>query len=238
MAHRETWDHQDLTDRLELSFRRACDHPQVAHWASWYDEASAWVRKQAKRMNTTPQVVAGIVAVLSPQVRWDHQRRFIPGVLDELRRGGSANTLQHPGFTKNKEKAVHLWHQRDEDDPWAVWLSGPKVTAFARALSGETDAVVIDMHMVDAALGLRDTGERFDIHLTDKRYAVMADVITQISHATQREPGEVRELGDISTYHSPQYMGLVQLTPRQVQAVIWGYHREVNRELIDQKDID
>lgn len=102
---------------------------------AWYSEAQAVAHNVADNLSVTLEVGASIVAAFSPRVRWSQNVRqaiafsngeFVPGLSNNRRMAQNALTL---GFDA---------------------LKGPKTNAFARAIAGDLDAVVIDVWMMQA----------------------------------------------------------------------------------------
>ena len=201
------WVPTEIHDRIELTAYRA-HRASLGQGQAWYKVQSHWIGTLAKQYGKSTKVIAAIVAALSPQVSWQTQRKYIPGVLKYLSETEhpSGEDLPHPGFTSNCSKAWMIW-----DDEDTTFLKGPKVNAFAAALAGDEQAVVVDVHMVDAALGLTDPCEREGIgSLTANRYAVIADAVTSAAP-------------------------LVSRSPRETQALIWEYQRLNVRGMDDEE---
>ena len=199
------WDPTAILDRVELATHRVM-RGAGSRVSSWYKQASMWVRNLSDMYDREPEVIAGIIAALSPQVGWHMQQKYIPLVLQWLTNEDKSyiysNELPHPGFTSNKDKAIRIWKERDLSA-----LSGQKVEAFCDALSGDINAVVIDMHMVDLALGISTPEEREGIgSLTENRYNLIAESVSQSAR-------------------------LYGVSPRDMQATLWEYQRTQVREL-------
>jgi hypothetical protein len=111
------------------------DEKTAALNGGWYRQARRAARKLSAKHGCTLAVAAGVVAALSPRVRWSAN---INGA-DHILGGGDAG----PGFNRNVEKACRI---RDGERPLDV-LGGPKVTAFYRAIMGDEEAAVIDVWM-------------------------------------------------------------------------------------------
>ncbi len=101
----------------------------------WYRESRRTARSLARKHNATLATSAGVIAALSPRIRWSTN---VLGA-DHILGGGN----EGPGFNTNVEKACRI---RDGERPLSV-LGGPKVTAFYRAIMGDKDAAVIDVWM-------------------------------------------------------------------------------------------
>lgn len=196
-----------LADRIELIARRALDNgPKARAALSWYRDAQAWIGEVAGRLDIPQNRLAGFVAAMSPQNGWDDQRRYTEAgaaaaiAILETRESSrdtetverAARTIVGPGFDSNKRKATRIL---TGEDPLAV-LSGPKVRAFYRNLTGDTQAVTIDRHATVIAWG-----ENAPLSLTAKRYVEAS--------AAYVEAGS--RLG---------------LAPSAIQALTWCAHRD------------
>lgn len=101
----------------------------------WYRESRRTARALARKHGVTLATAAGVIAALSPRIRWGTNVLGADMIL-----GGSDSG---PGFNTNVEKACRI---RDGEKPLSV-LGGPKVRAFYRAIMGDKDAAVIDVWM-------------------------------------------------------------------------------------------
>ncbi len=106
----------------------------------WYKEARATARSMARKYGVTLSTAAGVLAALSPRVSWKANVRGADAV---FRFEPDENIA---GFNSNKDKARRI---AAGERPLSV-LGGPKVTAFYRAIMGDMDSVVIDVHMYRA----------------------------------------------------------------------------------------
>ena len=156
----------------------ALDLPHTG--ANWYTHARDFADETSARQGIKRASVVGVMAALSPQVRWDYQiahtDRF---VASELREIGSGT---FPGYGRNLTKARGVLHSGK--DPLAI-LRGPKVTAFYRCIMGDPDAVVIDRHAARAA-GLDPD------NLTMKRYRDCADLYRTVAAACAVSPRQLQ----------------------------------------------
>jgi hypothetical protein len=101
----------------------------------WYRESRRTARALARKHGVTLSCSAGVIAALSPRIKWNSN---VLGA-DHILGGGDTG----PGFNRNVEKACRI---RDGERPLRV-LGGPKVTAFYRAIMGDQNAAVIDVWM-------------------------------------------------------------------------------------------
>jgi hypothetical protein len=109
---------------------------QVEQASVWYFEAQEVAEDVAENLGVSLEVGASIVAAFSPRERWSSNvakslafsmGKPVVGLSNNLRMAESAMTN---GFNA---------------------LNGQKTNAFARAIAGDSDAVVIDVWMIRAA---------------------------------------------------------------------------------------
>jgi len=110
---------------------------QVEAASIWYREAEEVAEDIAEAMNTSLEVGACIIAAFSPRERWS--TNIAKAML--FANGGTPK-----GLSNNLIMA-----QRSVTDGFDA-LKGLKTNAFARAIAGDTDAVVIDVWMCRAAM--------------------------------------------------------------------------------------
>lgn len=104
--------------------------------AQWYNDAQTVAYDVASRRKVTLEIGAAIVSSFSPRVPWSRNVALALAFAD----GGDT-----PGLANNRRMAEEsLVHGFDA-------LKGPKTNAFARAIAGDEDAVVIDSWMCRAA---------------------------------------------------------------------------------------
>lgn len=110
--------------------------------AQWYNDAQTVAQDVAQRLDTSLEVGACVVSSFSPRVPWARN------ILLALAYSNGEDT---PGLANNRRMAdasVRLGFDA---------LKGPKTNAFARAIAGDEDAVVVDSWMCKAAGIGRDT---------------------------------------------------------------------------------
>jgi hypothetical protein len=109
---------------------------QIEQASVWYHEAQEVAEDVAEIMNTSLEVGASIVSAFSPRERWSSNvakalafamGKPVTGLGNNIRMAENAKTM---GFDA---------------------LKGQKTNAFARAIAGDSDAVVIDVWMIRAA---------------------------------------------------------------------------------------
>lgn len=120
---------------------------QMADGITWYDEAKALAADLAPIISQDGggiERAAEVIAALSPRTIWS---RNVAGAYALM-----VHDEALPGLlSRNVTLARRIIDGERLDDI----TKGPKVKAFARAIAGDTDAVVIDVHMLHA-MGLDD----------------------------------------------------------------------------------
>lgn len=110
--------------------------------AQWYNDAQVVAYDVANRMKVTLEVGACVISAFSPRQTWARNL-----VLAQAFADGEAT----PGLSNSRIMA-----ERSLVDGFGA-LKGPKTNAFARAIAGDEDAVVVDSWMCKAAGIGRDT---------------------------------------------------------------------------------
>jgi hypothetical protein len=109
---------------------------QVEAASVWYHDAQEVAEDVAENLNATLEVGASVVSAFSPRERW------------------STNVAKALAFSQGKPVAGLSNNVRMAEAALVQGfdaLKGLKTNAFARAIAGDTDAVVIDVWMCRAA---------------------------------------------------------------------------------------
>lgn len=141
-------------------YGRASDD-EIAEGIDWYSAARTFALGLASRYDLTAEAAAGVIAAISPRLRWDLNMAYA----DSLVKTGNAPLL----FT-NKAKALAILAGEDPTTVLACpactrgetshECTGPKVRAFfACIIDPSSDAVCVDRHAFDVAYG-RVTDEK------------------------------------------------------------------------------
>ena len=109
---------------------------QVEAAATWYYDAQEVAEDVAEILHTSLEVGASIVSAFSPRERWSTNVQKAYAFANGKPVTGLSNNLAMAN------KALELGFDA---------LKGQKTNAFARAISGDSDAVVIDVWMIKAA---------------------------------------------------------------------------------------
>ena len=171
----------------------------------WYNREHDHIEKAARApgVNTSPEKFAGMVAALSPRMKWEQN---IPAAQRAARLSSDhpeiedmsefVATMDKPGMLRaNLMKAIRI--HRGEDIPTV--LGNKKTYNFHHNLvdpDGTGDMVTIDVWMQRALLGGRNPTGKEEKYLSKPGYEWGADIVRQIAHD-------------------------LDYTPQQVQAIIW-----------------
>jgi len=133
---------------------------QVEQASVWYHEAQEVAEDVAEIMGVSLEVGASIVSAFSPRERW---------ATNVAKAYAFANGKPVAGLQNNYRMAQAALENGFDA------LKGQKTNAFARAIAGDTDAVVIDTWMIKAAGMDASKG----VNKTD--YNMLADTVRNIA---------------------------------------------------------
>jgi len=109
---------------------------QVEQASVWYHEAQEVAQQVANNLNASLEIGAGVVSAFSPRERW----------ASNITKAVAFSLGYHVNGLKNNTKMAN-----DVLNEGIDGLKGLKTNAFARAIFGDTDAVVVDVWMMRAA---------------------------------------------------------------------------------------
>ncbi len=123
--------------------------------AEWYPRANSIMRQWSKLHDRSIMNVSCLTSALSPQLRWENNLILAADVLDGAPRASQAC------LGANWRKAERI---RDENLESVLnkFPYGPKVTNFAANLAGDYDAVTVDTHASQIALGSPQANGKLD----------------------------------------------------------------------------
>ena len=185
---------------------RAYRASRPAHRAAglgWY--AEAW-RVAGQIWPERPDLAAGVIAALSPRCQWSTNVVWARALIAAARSG-----QQCPPVHTTAMRA-QAWRIANGEAPLSV-LQGPKVRAFWANITGDTDAVTVDVWAVRAAMG--PTAAPYG-RITPAQYRLTADAYRRAA-------------------------AILGITPRECQAAVWvhvrgakptdaGYHADAARQ--------
>ena len=133
---------------------------QVEQASKWYLDAETVAREVATNLGVSLEIGATVVSAFSPRERWSRNvTNAITFSLGEEVRGVLGNNI------RMAKAGLELGYDA---------LKGQKTNAFARAIAGNENAVVIDVWML-RALGIEKKSP------TQSQYKVMADAVTTVA---------------------------------------------------------
>lgn len=133
---------------------------QVEQAAIWYADAEKVAHEVARNLDTTLEIGASVISAFSPRERWSSNvekavafslGKKVTGLSNNLKMAQGSLTL---GFDA---------------------LKGQKTNAFARAIAGDQNAVVIDVWMMRAAGAEKDSPNKTE-------YAEMSQAVKRVAH--------------------------------------------------------
>jgi len=146
---------------------------QVEQASVWYVEAEAVAHEVARNLDTTLEVGASVISAFSPRERWtSNVAKAISFSLGEKVTGLSNNL-------KMAEASIHLGFDA---------LKGQKTNAFAKAIAGDENAVVVDVWMMRAA--------GFDGAKSPNKteYKEISEAVTLVAEENQMTPRAMQAL--------------------------------------------
>ena len=160
MTNRMSDNTAPLTARI-LRLYDATDETTRTLGLAWYADANAECVKLAEEFGIRVAQAIGIVAALSPNMRWE--RNIIAA--EEFLRG--SRSITYPANVAKAERILA------DNDPLDV-LGGNKVRSFYVNIlsSGNDESVTVDGHAFNAALGIRQPIAKAIV--TDRRYRIIA----------------------------------------------------------------
>lgn len=146
---------------------------QIEAASVWYFEAQEVAEDVAELLSTSLEVGASIVASFSPRERWSS---------NVAKSYAFANGKPVTGLSNNLAMAMSSVTLGFDA------LKGLKTNAFARAIAGDKDAVVIDTWMIKAA------GMESSKGVSKKEYKELSLAVTQVANRIKLTPRTTQAL--------------------------------------------
>lgn len=156
-----------MTPEAELfaeHYRAAGESTAQLEGSTWYRRSRCAARSLARANGCTLSQAAGVIAAISPRMRWGANLRLADAIL----KGEQVTGV----FGANLAKAHRIMAG---ERPLDV-LGGNKVRAFYRAIMGDESSVVIDVWMLRAAGWDKRS-------LTPRKYQRVAAALTEAAKA-------------------------------------------------------
>jgi hypothetical protein len=125
---------------------------ELARGAHWYDEAREHAALVGDIAGRSMLAGAAAIAVLSPQLEWSVNLAEAYTIAAAIADGTLPDDNTFRAFRRNVHKswACLAWAT---DDELPTYVTGPKVSAFYRAIAGLDGGPVVDRHAIRAATG-------------------------------------------------------------------------------------
>lgn len=165
-------DTESVRSRFRSIIARATPEQRTAA-TRWYCEARTFAESiMVLRPEWSLETAASIISAYSPRTRWAHNK---------------AKTVQHAMGDVPRGITAHYATARLAETDGFNALRGLKTNAFARAIAGDPNAVVIDTWMMKAAGIDRDAP-------TVRQYRAMVDIVHDIAPDVALTPAETQAL--------------------------------------------
>lgn len=166
--------------RRVLAAYDAASADDLAAGLAWYRRAARAAETIAAESPLTADQVAGIIAALSPRCRWSTNVAWAARVVQ-----AAADGEPCPAVSTRANRSA-AWRIACGESPADV-LRGPKVSRFHRNITGDRDAVTIDVWAARAAEGRRD-----DRAPSGRRYALLERAYQEAAAIIGRPPRDVQ----------------------------------------------
>jgi hypothetical protein len=183
---------------------------EIQEGACWYSDALQFCHTIAEKHGLSAETVAGVVAALSPQNRWERNMLDAERLIDLYILGGedAAKEYKVATYGINKDKALKILALHDLNlSTIPEILNGQKVKAFYHCILGSDRHVCVDGHAYSIWLGERVT--------TNDTPKITSKLYNKISEDYIEATKKINEI--LGTMY----------TPADVQAITWITHRNL-----------
>lgn len=174
---------EDLVAAIVAAYRDASPE-DIERGRDWYPRAGRMIAELAAWSGLDTPTMAAVVAALSPRNPWNWNVADAAAIAQHAAMGGPLPKVTT--FDQNRDRAVSIAAGRSD---WTT--SAPKVRSFVRNMTGDVDAVTVDVWAIKVATA----GKRSEVR-SDADY-------WNVAQAYQTAAGIVGE------------------TPRELQAIVW-----------------
>lgn len=175
---------------------------EIDHGKRWYYIAEKFAVDIAYRHDIPMHTVAGVIAALSPNLKWNRNVADAETVVDAFMSGRERSDVVVSAYPQNVGKAWAILEQLPDVDGVKRILNGPKITAFFANIIGE-DACTVDGHAHNIYYNKR-------LALKDKRLSIGKKEYAKIERAYRKA---ARKLG---------------LRASELQAITWVAWRRIH----------
>jgi hypothetical protein len=175
---------------------------------NWYQRAYDLSVKLIHAYPVTLGQAIGVIAALSPNNKWERNCQDAESIIKAYTSGADPRLVKVCTYNNNKEKAIKILEMESPDsEAIQEILSGQKVVAFYRCISGYKDTVCVDGHAYAIWLG-----ERVPTTQTPSIGKALYAAITRSYILASEKSDEI-----VGRY----------LTPAEVQAITWVTYRRL-----------
>lgn len=168
--------HRTLVRNILRTYHQAT-RTDLRSGACWYPLAYLQLFYWAEKYGYSVETLAVATAMISPQCQWEVNLEIMRDLLEgKIRPRAGA-------LRRNVRTARRILKDRATDIR-EYCKDGPKVEAFSANLSGDLDAITIDVHSGQAALADPTDATAW----TRPRYAIIAEAYRDAARQTRRRP--------------------------------------------------
>lgn len=155
------FDANTVAARFAACLDTAARDQRLLEARNWYAEAETYATELValRPSSWTIEIAASVISAYSPRTRWAHNKY---------------KAWQHARYERPAGIGAHYLTALKAEMHGFDALRGLKTNAFARAIAGDKDAVVIDTWMMKAAGLSKDAPTRL-------QYRIMADLIRAVA---------------------------------------------------------
>ena len=136
------------------TYRKATD-TDIEQGLHWYSRAEHKAETIAKHFGLPKSTVAGVLAALSPNNRWERNKVDAFNMCSAFHKGLPLDTFKVSCYNAMKEKAWSILVDRlEEDEDILSRLNGQKIRSFYSNIMGLNE-VTVDGHALNIARGQR-----------------------------------------------------------------------------------
>lgn len=180
---------------------------ELSEGMNWYSTAQSGALLLAQEHGISLVKAAGVIAALSPNLRWELNLKAADTVIRSYRLGIDPENATCPAYKANRKKAYQVLDCNGEDNTVRAILNGQKITSFYGCIMGHDD-VCIDGHAKNIWAGERMVLKNNSINKT--QYQMLTAEYRMATEAIN------------NAYK-------FNLTPMQVQAVTWVVWRRIHK---------
>lgn len=185
--------HRRLVATMVQGIRRvyaAATAEEIRAGRAWYAAAREFVHETAAETSTGPEIVAAVLAALSPRNPWEKNKRDTVALIRAFRAGGRAEDVKVSTFHANKFRA---WRALESNSAAEVRTSRKTAAFIDNILRADSAAVTVDVHAVSIAYSERFVSAA-QPKLTDRVYAEVQRAYAAAAARLDLRPHELQAI--------------------------------------------